>query len=403
MDVSFLYHGFGLRTVECSRTEYKDNGIVLNVQTRSDKFRCPECGSKNIVRNGFTIRRFRGVPLGRKPVYIDMRVQRVKCHACGCDHQEHIPFTTGKRHTTHRLERLVADLMCMMTISEVAAYLKLSWNTVKDIHKNYLERNYAHPDISKVRYIGIDEFAVRKGHVYKTIVVDLETGHIIYVGDGKGADALDKFWKKVKKYETKIEYVATDLGAAFISSVKKNAPDAELVFDHYHVKKQIGDAVDKVRRSLYHDKLYEEKKDVIKGARWLLLKNSEDIKTEDAKKQLQEALSINEPLAKAYYLKEEIMLVWAQTDKKTARAWLYGWISRAIRSGNKHIIKAGMSMFNHREGILAWYDHKITTAMVEGINNKIKVMKREAYGFTDDRYFKLRLLILHDAGITPFL
>ena len=84
-------------------------------------------------------------------------------------------------------------------------------------------------------------------------------------------------------------------------------------------------------------------------------------------------------------------------------AWLYGWISRAIRSGNKHIIKAGMSMFNHREGILAWYDHKITTAMVEGINNKIKVMKREAYGFTDDRYFKLRLLALHDAGITPFL
>ena len=223
------------------------------------------------------------------------------------------------------------------------------------------------------------------------------------MGDGKGADALDKFWKRVKKYETKIEYVATDLGAAFISSVKKNAPDAELVFDHYHVKKQIGDAVDKVRRSLYHDKLYEEKKDVIKGARWLLLKNSEDIKTENAKKQLQEALSINEPLAKAYYLKEEIMLVWTQPDKNTARAWLYGWISRAIRSGNKHIIKAGMSMFNHREGILAWYDHKITTAMVEGINNKIKVMKREAYGFTDDRYFKLRLLALHDAGITPFL
>lgn len=140
---------------------------------------------RKLYESGYTIRRFRGVPLGRKPVYIDMRVQRVKCHACGCDHQEHIPFTTGKRHTTHRLERLVVDLMCIMTISEVAAYLKLSWNTVKDIHKNYLEHNYAYPDISKLRYIGIDEFAIRKGHVYKTIVVDLETGHIIYVGDGK--------------------------------------------------------------------------------------------------------------------------------------------------------------------------------------------------------------------------
>lgn len=293
--------------------------------------------------------------------------------------------------------------MNIMTISETAAYLGLSWNTVKDIHKNYLEHNYAYPDISKVRYIGIDEFAVRKGHVYKTIVVDLETGCIIHVGDGKGADALDKFWKRVAKYDAKIEYIATDLSAAFISAVKKNAPDAKLVFDHFHVKKQISDAVDKVRRSLYNDKLYAEKKDVIKGTRWLLLKNAEDIKTEDAKKQLQEALAINEPLAKAYYLKEEITLVWAQPDKRTARTFLYGWISRAIRSENKHIVKAGMSMFRHREGILAWYDHKITTAMVEGINNKIKVMKREAYGFTDDRYFELRLLALHDAGITAFL
>jgi transposase len=90
-----MYHGFGLRTIEYSRTEYKDNGIVLNVQTRSNKFRCLECGSKNILRNGVTICRFRGVPLGRKPVYNDMRMQGVKCHAYGCDHQEHIPFTTA--------------------------------------------------------------------------------------------------------------------------------------------------------------------------------------------------------------------------------------------------------------------------------------------------------------------
>lgn len=265
------------------------------------------------------------------------------------------------------------------------------------------EHNYAYPDISKVRCIGIDEFAVRKGHVYKTIVVDLETGHIIYVGDGKGADALDKFWKRVAKYKARIECVATDLSAAFISAVKTNIPDAKLVFDHFHVKKLVGDAVDKVRRSVYNDQRYSEQKNVIKRSRWLLLRNSEDIKSKGAKKQLQDALSINEPLAKAYYLKEEITLVWSQPDKQSARCWLYGWIQRAIRSEVQQIIKVGMSMFRHREGILAWYDHRITTAMVEGINNKIKVMKREAYGFTDDRYFKLRLLALHDAGITSFL
>ena len=403
MDVSFMYHGFGLRTVECSQTEYKDNGIVLNVQTRDEKLCCPECKSKKIIRNGYVIRRFRCVPIGRKPVYIDMRVQRVKCRVCECDQQERIPFATGKRHTTHRLERLVVDLMKIMTISETAAYLGLSWSTVKDLHKDYLRRNYSSPDISKVKFIGIDEFAVRKGHVYMTIVVDLETGHIIYVGDGKGADALDKFWRRVEKCGASIEYVATDLSAAFISAVRKNLPEAQLVFDHFHVKKIINEKVDKLRRSLYHNKLYEEQRDVIKGIRWLLLKNGEDIKTDAAKKQLEEALKINEPLAKAYYLKEKIALVWGQLDKQTARKWLYEWIREAIRSEVTQLVKAGLSMFKHREGILAWYDKRITTAMVEGINNKIKVMKREAYGFTDDRYFELRLLALHDAGITSFL
>ena len=403
MDVSFMYHGFGLRTVECSRTEYKDNGIVLNVQTRDDKLCCPACKSRKIIRNGYSVRRFRCVPIGRKPVYIDMHVQRIKCSVCGCDQQESIPFTTGKRHTTHRLEHLVVDLMKIMTISETAAYLGLSWSTVKDIHKNHLKHNYASPDIRKVRFIGIDEFAVRKGHVYKTIVVDLETGHIIYVGDGKGADALDAFFRRVRKYGVNIEYVATDLSAAFISAVRKNLPEAQLVFDHFHVKKIINDKVDKLRRSLYHSNLYEEQRDVIKGIRWLLLRNGEDIKTDAAKKQLEEALKINEPLAKAYYLKEKIALVWGQLDKAAARAWLYDWIKEAIRSEVTQLIKAGMSMFKHREGILAWYDKRITTAMVEGINNKIKVMKREAYGFTDDRYFELRLLALHDAGITSFL
>ena len=403
MDVSFMYHGFGLRTVECSRTEYKDNGIVLKVQTREDKLCCPECGSKKITRNGYTVRRFRCVPIGRKPVYIDMRVQRVKCCSCGCDQQERIPFTTGKRHTTHRLERLVIDLMKMMTISETAAYLGLSWSTVKDIHKNHLQRNYASPDISKVRFIGIDAFAVRKGHVYKTIVVDLDTGHIIPVGDGKDADALPNIIKRIKKYNVNSEYVATDLSAAFISAVKKNLHKAQLVFDHFHVKKIVNDKVDKLRRSLYNNKVYAEQRNVIKGIRWLLLKNGEDIKTDTAKKQLEEALKINEPLAKAYYLKEKITLVWGQLDKEAARAWLYDWSREAIRSEVTQMIKAGMSMFKHREGRLAWYDMRITTAMVEGINNKIKVMKREACGFTDDRYFGLRLLALHDAGITSFL
>lgn len=122
----------------------------------------------------------------------------------------------------------------MAPIKSVAAHLNLSWNTVKEMVKGYLERNYSKPDISGLRVIGIDEFAVKKGHVYKTIVVNLENGQIVYVGDGMGANALDGFWMMVSKAGVKIEAVASDLSAAFISAVWVNAPVAVFVFDLLH-------------------------------------------------------------------------------------------------------------------------------------------------------------------------
>jgi transposase len=122
---------------------------------------------------------------------------------------------------------------------------------VKEIQKNYLQRHYANSDFTEVHYIGIDEFAVARGHIYKTIVVDIQTGRVIYIGDGMGADVLDKFRQKVEKKGVRIEAVATDLLSAFISSVMTHAPDATLVFDHFHVIKLMNDALDGIRRSLY--------------------------------------------------------------------------------------------------------------------------------------------------------
>ena len=115
---------------------------------------------------------------------------------------------------------------------------------MKEIHKKYLKSRYSHPDIKHVRRIGIDEFAIRKGHVYKTIVVDLDTGRIIHVGDGKGKEALEGFWKRVRRNKVKIEIVTSDLSAAFIASVMENAPDAVHVYDKFHVAKLVNEAVD---------------------------------------------------------------------------------------------------------------------------------------------------------------
>lgn len=412
-----MYHAFGVRTSECTATNYKGKGIILNIQTRDDKLCCPCCKSKNLVRNGFMERDIRSVPIGPMPVTLHVKVQRVRCRDCGSDAHEKLHYTTGKRTYTHRLAKFVVCLLKIGTMQDVARFLRMSWATVKDIHKSYLQNNYANPDLSKVRVVGIDEFAVRKGHKYKTIVVDLETGEIIYVGEGKGADALDKFWKKGEKCGMKIKYIATDLSAAFISAVKDHAPDAVHVFDHFHVKKLITDKVDSVRRALYHKHEGSEDKEVsngtdgssgkgkrnfVKGLRWLILANGASL-DHKGKARLEEALKENEDLYTAYYLKEEIGEVWRQSGKPEARTVLYNWIGKAIRCGVKQMVAAGLSMFKYREGILAWYDHRISNAMVEGINNKIKVMKRDAYGFRDDKYFQLRLLSLHDASITSFL
>ena len=243
----------------------------------------------------------------------------------------------------------------------------------------------------------------RKGHVYKTIVVDLDIGRIIYVGDGKGADALRKFWLKVDHYGVVIEHIATDLSKAFIASVMVNAPAAVHVFDHFHVVKLMNDAIDKLRARMYHEEKDLNRRKVIKGLRWLLLCNGDDIYDNKHKERLDNALAMNRPLAQAYYLKESMKEIWDQVDKATASIIIDDWIRQANSTKVPLIQKVANTIAMYKYGILAWYNCNISTAKVEGINNKIKVLKRNAYGFRDEEYFKLRLYALHERKITAFV
>ena len=167
--------------------------------------------------------KIRSVNIGTKQSVLLVKVRRLKCKTCGTDVYEDLHFVTGKRRYTHRLARLVMELLHKMTIKDVANHLGLSWDTVKDIHKNYLKHKFSHIDIKDVKHIGIDEFAVRKGHNYLTIVVDMVSGAIIHVGDGKGIESLKKFWPKLKRSGAKVESVSSDMSAAFISAIKKKS------------------------------------------------------------------------------------------------------------------------------------------------------------------------------------
>ena len=400
MNSSFLYHAWGLYSHECTREEYKGNTIILHVQNKKRQTVCPKCGKHHIIKNGFRMRDFLALPIGGKKIIVRMKVQRYKCKDCDYDQQENIPFATGSNSYTHRFAKHVVDLLRSMTIKDVASRLDISWDTVNEIHSHYLSQHYSPPSLDGVECIGIDEFAVKKGHFYKTIVVDLASGRILYVGEGKGVDALEGFWKKVRRKKISIKYVATDLSAAFIASVLENCPNAIHVFDHFHVVKLMNDKLDDIRRMQYSMEKDINKRKVLKGTRYLLLGNGTDIYDDKYKTRLENALAMNEPLSKAYYLKEQLREIWTQVHKDDAEKVLMDWVEQAKNSKIPQLQKMAMTMMAYKRGILAWYDCHISTGKVEGINNKIKVMKRNAYGFRDERYFKLRLYALHDCRIT---
>lgn len=283
-----------------------------------------------------------------------------------------------------------------MPIKDASGITGADWDTVKRIERSYLTKHYGKPRLKDSTHIAIDKFAVQKGHKYMTVVFDLDTCRVLFVGDGKSKEALTPFWKRLQGSGAKIRAVATDMGPAFIGAVRENLPNARLVFDHFHIKKMINDDLSKLRRELYRDEVKLNKKPVIKGIRWLLLKNRNNLdETKDEHLKLEEVLQANRPLAIAYYLKEELQLLWKQESVEEAKSFLGKWAAKAYAAGVPILTKMANSLLAHRAGIFAWYDHPISTGPLEGLNNKIKVLKRKAYGTRDREFFKLKILSMH--------
>ena len=285
-----------------------------------------------------------------------------------------------------------------MTLKDIATFLNVGWDLVKDIVKSRLARHFSNPPLRNTRYIAIDEISIKKGHKYITIVLDLEKGNVLFVGDGKGAEALIPFWQRVRKSKCQIMAVSTDLGQAYISATLENLPGVPLVFDRFHVVKLMNDALTETRRGLYRELKDVMQKDVLKGTRWVLLKNPAKLSAEhNEEARLKEALELNAPLAIAYYMKEDLRQFWEQPDRETAEKVIADWVERASKSGIGPLMKMGNTVAAYKFGILNWYDHPVSSGRIEGTNNKIKVLKRMAYGYRDLEFFKLRILAIHEA------
>jgi transposase len=396
MSTSLLYHAFGIRGYEYRRTDFFEGRVCFSLDQPRERYRCPECGSAAVYAQGHKDRFLRTIPIGLKPTFILLKVARVTCFRCEITRQVKVPFADPRRTYTHSFERYALELSKCTTIQDAARHLDVSWDIIKDIQQRNLQRRFGKPKLKNLKEIAIDEVAIGKGHQYFTLVLDLRTGAVVYVGDGKGVAALAAFWPRVRAARAKIQAVATDMGKPYIRAVRDHLPHAVHVFDHFHVIKLFNDKLSAFRRELYRQASTDQDRKILKGTRWLLLKNPENL--DDQRNEfdrLMAALRLNQALAIAYYLKDDLRQIWQQRNKRTARRVFKDWLARARASGIAMLLQFADTLEEHQEGVLAYYDYPISTGPLEGINNKIQTMKRQAYGFRDHEFFKLKILAIH--------
>lgn len=396
MSTSVLYRALGIRGYKHQSISEEQGAISLRVRHDGSALKCPGCHGSNIRRRGTVPRSWSAPPIGNRTVTVFAEVPRIECRDCGTEPVIPVPFADPQRSYTRSFERLVLDLRQSMTLKDVARHLGVSDWMVRDIEKRWLGKHFAKPRLRDLRHIAIDEISTKKGHKYLTIVLDLESGAVVFVGDGKGADALRPFWKRLKASHAKVEAVAIDMSAAYYQAVTDHLPDAAIVFDWFHIVKLLNDKLSQLRRDLYREATDQLQKDVLKGIRWLLLKRSENLDDErNETERLNAALRLNESLATAYYLKEYLQQLWDRNTRTGANRFLDDWIGLAEASGIRVLKTFARTLARYRTGILAWYDHPISTGPLEGTNNKIKTLKRQAYGFRDQQYFKLKIMAIH--------
>ncbi len=397
MSTSLLYHGWGVRGYHHVAIHFDGGMVRFSIEQNPDTFCCSACGSLAVMKAGVVPRRLRSLPIGGKPVWIELPIQRLWCTTCGKTRQAKVGFADERRCYTHAFERYALELSQRMTIKDVARHLGVGWDTIKDIQKRNLQRRFRKPKLKYLKHLAIDEISIGGGHRYLTIVLDLDDGAIVFVGQGKGADALMPFWRRLRSSRARIKAVATDMSSAYTLAVRENLPRAIHVFDRFHVVKLFNEKFTLFRQALQREAEGPLQKKVLKGTRWLLLKNPENLDDErDERKRLEKALALNKPLATVYYMKEDLRQIWDQWTMRGAEIFLDDWIARARTSGIRMLQQFAETLAEHRQGILNYYRCPITTGPLEGTNNKIRTMQRQAYGFRDREFFELKLFALHE-------
>ena len=390
------WEGYQVGLVKRVEAESGAQRVRVLVQLRVETSRpgiCSGCGEWVGKTHDYQNRCVRDLPILEADTYLFIRRRRLACERCGAK-LERLSWLESYRRVTNRLAEAVARLCKVLPIKHVAEHYGLGWELVKNIDKAWLQKEMGPPDLEGVEQIVMDEFAIHKGHRYATVVVDAQTKRVLWVGRGRGREDVRPFFSLLgPDGRARVRAVGIDMNAAYELEVRQWCPNAEIVYDLFHVVAKYGrEVMDRVRVD-EANRLREDKKarHVVKGSRWLLLRNRENITRSEDRIQLQELLAANKKLSTVYILKDDLKHLWQYRYPGAALRFWKQWYNRAVRSRIKPLVEFAKKLKGYLDGILAHCRWRIHTSVIEGINNKIKVIKRMAYGFRDDEYFFLKI------------
>jgi transposase len=334
------------------------------------------------------------LPCADHRVYLDVEVRRVDCRRCDAVKRERLDFLLENALHTTRFARYVGRRCRSGTMRDVAAELHLDWQTVKRLEMDYMREQIRRVGTPGPTRIGIDEISIRKGHSYRIVVSDLERRRPIWFGGADRSEAsMDQFYQFLGPQKAKrLRLAVMDMWKAFRNSTHQHAPQAAILFDKFHVMRHLGEALDKIRKAEYA-RLGGQQRRFIKGQKYTLLSHPQNL-TGPARKNLKLLLAANKRLNTAYVLKESFGQLWDYNREAWARKFFDNWRASLKWQRLKPYENFADMIERHWDGIAAYCqpENKVSLGFVEGLNNKIRVLQRRAYGLRDAEYLRLKIL-----------
>lgn len=308
--------------------------------------------------------------------------------------QERFGFLADNPFYTKRFAYYVGKRCSTSTITDVAKELHLDWKSVKNLEKQYLQEKIRRAGAPKPKVIGIDEISIRKGHTYRIVVSDLIRMRPIWFGGTDRSEAsMDMFYRSLGANKNRhIRLAVMDMWKAFESSTQNNAPQAAILYDKFHILRHLGDALDRVRKSEYARVSGKDRR-FIKGQKYNLLSHRENLSV-TGRQGLKALLDANKRLETAYLLKEQFTQLWDYTSEAWARTFFDHWKASLKWQRLRPYEDFAELVERHWDGIAAYCkpENKVSLGFVEGLNNKIRVIQRRAYGLRDEEYLRLKIL-----------